>query len=81
LLKIIIDQERCKGCDICIEICPLKIFEKSKAPNEKGYYIPIPTQVKKCTAVLSDLLGRDVCGICERFCPEFAIKRGKNGKK
>ena len=35
--KIVIDRERCKGCQLCIEVCPNLKIEVDKALNKKGY--------------------------------------------
>mgnify|MGYP002350393079 FL=1 len=33
---IIIDIEKCKGCELCIEACPQESLEKSRAVKSKG---------------------------------------------
>ena len=58
-----IDEKLCKGCDICISICPTNVFETSNKLNEKGYIIPIPVREDKCIK----------CRLCEIICPDFAI--------
>ena len=58
-----INDDLCKGCDICIEFCPLKVFLKSDSLNRKGYYIPIIAEEDLCVG----------CRLCELLCPEFAI--------
>ncbi len=58
-----IDQKLCKGCELCIHFCPHNVLEKSKKPNEQGYYTPIPVNIKNCKA----------CKSCEMLCPELAI--------
>ncbi|MEJ2587163.1 MAG: 4Fe-4S binding protein, partial [Deltaproteobacteria bacterium] len=35
--KIIIDRERCKGCHLCIEVCPNGVIEVDESLNAKGY--------------------------------------------
>jgi len=60
---IYIDEKLCKGCYICIEFCPQKVYVKSEKMNEKGVYPPIPRYIEKCTA----------CKLCELYCPDFAI--------
>lgn len=53
-----IRRERCKGCEICIEFCPKKVFEG----DELGH--PIPERIDECIG----------CGTCELRCPDFAIE-------
>ncbi|HDG62156.1 MAG TPA: 4Fe-4S dicluster domain-containing protein, partial [Thermotoga sp.] len=36
--KVEIDQERCKGCGLCINACPTKVLRFSKKFNSKGYH-------------------------------------------
>jgi 2-oxoglutarate ferredoxin oxidoreductase subunit delta len=62
-ISIFIDEKLCKGCDICIELCPKDVFTVSKQINQQGYYIPIPTKIEVCTG----------CFICELICPEIAV--------
>ncbi|MDQ1267264.1 MAG: 2-oxoglutarate ferredoxin oxidoreductase subunit delta [Bacteroidota bacterium] len=61
--EIHIDEDYCKGCDICIELCPKKVFVLSEKINSRGYYTPIPALIKDC----------DGCRICELSCPELAV--------
>lgn len=56
-------EDRCKGCLICIEICQAEVLKVSEQMNRNGYYYP---QVKEVEACIN-------CGMCEMFCPDFAI--------
>ncbi|HOB21908.1 MAG: ferredoxin family protein [Firmicutes bacterium] len=63
---VIIDRERCKGCQICIEVCPRKILSLEEKINGHGYH---PAQMKpenreKCTG----------CAFCAIMCPDAAIE-------
>lgn len=62
---IIIDEEMCKGCSICIEVCPKGVLEISLVINRRGYYIPVVRDESACV----------VCRLCEIICPDFAIFR------
>ena len=53
----------CKGCDLCIESCPKKVYTKSKMANTKGVRIPIPENEDECIK----------CHLCELMCPDQAI--------
>ena len=61
--SIYIDEKFCKGCDICIELCPKDVFTVSPKINSRGYYVPLTTYLETC----------NVCKICELVCPEMAI--------
>lgn len=67
--KITINSERCKGCHICIEICPNTMIEVDETPNKKGYSPArfkenVPEGEKGCIA----------CKQCATVCPEVAIE-------
>lgn len=62
-VAIHIIEERCKGCRICIEICQMGVLELSEEKNEAGYHPPRIRNKDDCVD----------CGMCEMFCPDFAI--------
>ncbi|MBI4294768.1 MAG: ferredoxin family protein [Chloroflexi bacterium] len=57
------DQERCKGCELCIEVCPVKVLEPSRQLNSRGVYPPTLKDGGHCT----------LCTLCESMCPDLAI--------
>ncbi len=63
MAEITIDRMCCKGCDICIAICPRKIFVRSKKRNGYGTNMPEAQNQDNCS----------VCRMCERMCPDGAI--------
>ncbi len=56
-------EERCKGCDFCVEFCPRDVLANSQRFNMKGYHPPDIVAPDACTG----------CHLCEIICPEFAI--------
>ena len=77
--KIVIDTERCKGCGLCVTVCPKGCIIISNRSNKSGYF---PAQhVNK-----SDCIG---CAMCAIICPDAAIEvyhenrvlSAKSGKK
>ena len=63
MARITVDKACCKGCDICLSVCPNKIFVRSKKRNNYGSNMPEVTNAEACV----------VCRICERLCPDGAI--------
>ncbi len=61
--KISIDTERCKGCGLCVMICPRKCILTARESNQNGYF---PAQ-----ATNSGCIG---CAQCAIVCPEGIIE-------
>lgn len=58
-----IDENLCKGCEICSDFCPKGVLTTSDIINKRGYYLPKAVKKDKCTG----------CRLCELMCPELAI--------
>jgi 2-oxoglutarate ferredoxin oxidoreductase subunit delta len=67
--KIKIDRERCKGCRLCMEVCPNQRIEIDDALNKKGY---APARFNEDDEV--DQKGCTGCAQCAMVCPEVAIE-------
>jgi NAD-dependent dihydropyrimidine dehydrogenase PreA subunit len=39
--EVYIDKEKCKGCEDCIEVCTVKVFEMQEGKS-------VPVSVKEC---------------------------------
>ncbi len=68
MARIFIDRRLCKGCGICVEFCPRKVLEISSEMDERGFHMPEVTRAEDCS----------VCGLCELYCPDFAICARRN---
>ncbi|MCF8041299.1 MAG: 4Fe-4S binding protein [Desulfarculaceae bacterium] len=61
--RIEIDNDFCKGCHLCIAVCPQEVLEISKVRSGKGYLVPRVARVDDCTGCLQ----------CEMTCPDLSI--------
>ncbi len=60
-----IDEEKCKGCALCVGACPEKILQMSTdAFNRQGLPFAVCTDAEKCTA----------CQFCAIICPDAAVR-------
>lgn len=60
---VVVDTERCKGCDLCVVACPADVLVLSSDANTKGY-----TYSKMANA--EDCVG---CQACALVCPDACI--------
>lgn len=58
-----VKEDWCKGCNICIERCPVNALEESDHLNKRGVR---PPQLKKNNEC-------NDCRYCELICPDLAI--------
>ena len=63
-LKHIVDSERCKGCGLCVNVCPKDVLKISDSVNAKGHF-PVH-QVKPGDCIH--------CTLCCVMCPDVAIR-------
>ena len=46
--KVTFREERCKGCELCVSVCPRKIIVMSEGMNNKGFHYATITDQSKC---------------------------------
>lgn len=67
MAKTTINENLCKGCSLCIAVCPKKIIHlKQDQLNAKGYTPAYITEedMEQCIA----------CAFCGIICPDSAIE-------
>lgn len=60
---LIINEERCKGCSLCIQACPRGLLALSAGFNKAGHHPVTICKPNECTSCLA----------CARMCPDLAI--------
>jgi len=62
--KITINRDKCKGCLLCVEVCPKKLISQENSLNKKGYN-PVKFKDK------GECVG---CALCAIICPDCCIE-------
>lgn len=58
-----IDQDRCKGCGLCVMFCPQHVLGLAEDQlNARGYH-PAQLTAEGCTG----------CGVCAVVCPDVCL--------
>lgn len=64
MAKMTVNENVCKGCGLCVSVCPKKIIRLSpQRLNAKGYSPAEVTDQEKCIG----------CAMCGIMCPDSAI--------
>ncbi len=59
-----VNEERCKGCELCTIPCPYELVKMSERFNKRGYRVSCQIDPEgRCTG----------CAMCARMCPDVAI--------
>lgn len=62
--KVTFDTKYCKGCGLCVEVCPVKIIALDTSTlNAKGYNPAQVLEPEKCIG----------CASCAIMCPDSVI--------
>lgn len=57
-------SENCKGCELCLDACPLHLIEMDKEKiNQKGYHPAFLAREEECIG----------CASCALMCPDSVI--------
>ena len=60
---IVVDKDRCKGCEVCVGACPQHVIAMQKDVNRKGYHYAYMKNPEACTG----------CSNCAIVCPDGVI--------
>jgi 2-oxoglutarate ferredoxin oxidoreductase subunit delta len=70
LCIITIDEERCKGCALCIDACKERKIRISDEANKNGIHVAKFIKSDSCKG----------CKMCAIICPDCAIEIYRNNK-
>lgn len=60
---IVVNIERCKGCNLCVVACPSKVLSLNNEANSKGYNYSFMAFPDACVG----------CSACAYVCPDACI--------
>jgi 2-oxoglutarate ferredoxin oxidoreductase subunit delta len=62
--KVTFQENICKGCGLCVTVCPMKIITLDNDKiNAKGYHPATVKEMNKCIG----------CASCATICPDVVI--------
>ncbi len=67
--KVVVERDRCKGCELCVNACPQHILAMSEELNLQGYFSARVVEPHRCIG----------CRMCAIACPDVAIEVGLEG--
>lgn len=61
---VLIDRNRCKGCELCVHYCPQGVLQLEDAYNARGYRpVGLIERDHSCTG----------CAVCAVVCPDVVF--------
>lgn len=60
---VVVNTERCKGCELCVVACPSNVLAMSQNANTKGYNYVYMANEDACVG----------CAACGRVCPDGCL--------
>ncbi len=64
--RLLFYRERCKGCELCVSVCPVKIIKMDDKLNRSGFHPAVVSDedLERCIS----------CGLCAIMCPDVVIE-------
>jgi 2-oxoglutarate ferredoxin oxidoreductase subunit delta len=60
---VTVNNERCKGCDLCVAACPTDVLALNREVNSRGYHYAYMQHPDACIG----------CANCGYVCPDACI--------
>jgi 2-oxoglutarate ferredoxin oxidoreductase subunit delta len=67
--RIVIDRDRCKGCELCVHTCPQHVLALTRDLNARGNFFAAALAPSRCIG----------CRLCCITCPDVAIEMRAEG--
>ena len=68
---VVIDRERCKGCALCVGVCPQHVLRMENGYNARGYRpVMLAENGNHCTG----------CAVCAVICPDVVFSVYRKGR-
>ena len=61
---VLIDRDRCKACELCVNACPQHLLHLSTRLNMRGYH---PVELDETAALCTG------CALCALVCPDVVF--------
>ena len=58
---VVVDNEECKGCGLCVVACPQDVLGQNKQVNSRGYHYSFMKNPEACIG----------CSNCATVCPRY----------
>jgi 2-oxoglutarate ferredoxin oxidoreductase subunit delta len=69
---VLIQSERCKGCQLCVAHCPQAVLRLADGYNSRGYHpVMLDERTHTCTG----------CAVCALVCPDTVFTVFREGKQ
>jgi 2-oxoglutarate ferredoxin oxidoreductase subunit delta len=64
MAKVVFQEDRCKGCGLCVQACPKKSLKISRKLNNQGFPVARIKDEESCNG----------CALCAEMCPDVVIE-------
>ncbi len=73
-----VEEDKCTGCGLCVEKCPIKVPDEYNAglSKRKAIYLAFPQAVPRVMTIDAErclYLTKEKCGICKKVCAAGAV--------
>ncbi|MDD1756716.1 MAG: ferredoxin family protein [Methanomassiliicoccales archaeon] len=78
-MQVKVNPRYCKGCNLCVKVCPNRAFDQGNELSERGYFPPVLARPEKCANFKRKTRKNAVCELCVLTCPDQALTWDEEG--